>query len=192
MSNLDAAMESYAQMLKVKKKKLSKLAELSLPKLIPTSSAEWAKFGNKKKWDCLVALRGPDLVDSQTLKWFTSSVIRHKLIEITDSHGLVNHVLPFVVLPSGYEGTIGKFDGSHFAQHVGEAAQYLDIPICWVTKNFWTTHVVSGEYGESAHAVLVELAKVVDEPFRTTALYVAAQHGFYTPPASEGESLDEG
>lgn len=68
--------------------------------------AKWEGLSPKVKWDILTAaLRGPDQ-RNHTIKWFTTSVLRHHLEDVLISiigksaGGMVNKYLPFVVLPS--------------------------------------------------------------------------------------------
>lgn len=98
--------------------------------LIQLSEDQWKDLSPKGKWDCIAALRGPDLVNSQTLKWFTSSVIRYALSKVMRVGGLVNDTLPFVIIPQAKCRPAG-FDASHFLGHVQEAANWLSIPVSY-------------------------------------------------------------
>lgn len=95
--------------------------------LKPISSERWAEFDPKSKWDCIVALRGPDLRRSQVVKFLTTSVIRYVLSGVMRTGGLINNKLPFVVIPSGWEPE-GNWDSGHFFGHIYEATELLGIP----------------------------------------------------------------
>jgi hypothetical protein len=96
----------------------------SLPAL---TQAEWDAFNGKARWDSIVALRGPDLIGSETLKWFSTAVIRWRLSGVMRVGGLVNNRLPFVVVP-GHSLGRKPFDLSHWSDHVITAASWLSIP----------------------------------------------------------------
>lgn len=70
-------------------------------KLTPFSEAEWNRLTPKQQWDTIVALRGPDFRGSETVKWYTTSVIRGKMRKILRVGGTVNTDLNLVVIPSG-------------------------------------------------------------------------------------------
>lgn len=105
--------------------------------LKPITEEEWAKLEPKGKWDSIVALRGPDLKNSDLLKWFTSSVIRWKLSGVMRVGGLVNNQVPFVVLPYHNQDT-SNFSGQHFSGHVRDAAMWLGIPALAVSSKVWS------------------------------------------------------
>ena len=65
---------------------------------------QWKTLPDKARWDITVTLRGPDSRYGETIKWFTSSVIRGQVVEIFNTHGLVNPDLHLVILPIGSEG----------------------------------------------------------------------------------------
>lgn len=113
-------------------------------KLDRTTQEEWDAMDGKSRWDSIVALRGPDLINSTVVKFFTSSVVRYKLGAIMRTGGVINNNLPFVVLPAGASfsqpGNV-TFDWSHFLGHIYEAALILKIPIVWVTKDVWKNAV---------------------------------------------------
>jgi hypothetical protein len=136
--------------------------------LEPLTQEKWDKMEGKARWDSIVALRGPDLVGSDTLKWFTSSVIRWRLSHIMRVGGLVNNTLGFVLLPSG--GWAGKnvapFDISHFLGHIHEAADWLEVPIVWCSQATFELTLQQSKWGSSQEAVLCalreELSKTKD------------------------------
>ena len=150
-----------------------------LPKIEPISEDEWAKLNGKAKWDSTVALRGPDLVGSEALKFFTSSVIRHKLSGIMRVGGLVNRTIPFVILPNDY-GSLskGSFDLGHFREHIYEAATWLQIPICYVEMETFKKLFVNNHVSAAA-AALGDL----HDPFKLT---LETYLGIKTEP-KEGE-----
>jgi hypothetical protein len=126
---------SYPTLLKKKKLKLPTYKPLS--GVEPLSQAAWDQMEGKARWDSIVALRGPDLRNSDTLKWFTTSVIRYKLHQIMRVGGMVNDRLPFVVLPKMHGKDSGTFSISHFVGHIQEAAAWLNIPRVHVSSEIW-------------------------------------------------------
>ena len=105
--------------------------------VVPLTKEEFNAMDPKAKWDSIVGLRGPDLKHSDNLKWFTSSVIRHKLSAVMRVGGMVNTTIPFVVLPTT-PTDVGEFSATHFCGHILEAAQWLNIPILYVSNKVWT------------------------------------------------------
>lgn len=66
------------------------------------SKDRWEGLSPKEKWDVIVALRGPDCPHSDSIKWFTTSVIRHTVSKVMRVGGLINYAGPkFVVVPVG-------------------------------------------------------------------------------------------
>lgn len=130
--------------------------------LAPITKEEWDQLNGKQKWDSIVALRGPDLRDSSTAKFYTSSVVRYRLSGVMRVGGMVNDRLGFVVLPEG-SLTLGKdqlIDLSHFLQHVEEAAHWLGIPVCHVSPAFWkATFLGSKNYLNAAIALYPKAPK---------------------------------
>jgi hypothetical protein len=124
---------------------------------------QWSSLSEKAKWDSIVALRGPDLINSEGLKWFTSSVIRHRLSKVMRVGGLVNQHLGFVVLPDGGYSTAETkpFDIGHFLNHVQEAACWLGIPVVYVAQETFGLLLKRG-YSSRAE-VLKEVLKVADK-----------------------------
>ena len=96
----------------------------------------WADLSDKAQWDIKVALRGPDANFPETLKWFTTSVIRGQVREVFRVGGLVNADLNLVVLPYGsleeedssYPPQPFRWNYDHFFTHVQEAAFHLGVP----------------------------------------------------------------
>jgi hypothetical protein len=109
--------------------------------------AHWKNYEGKAQWDCQVALRGADFA-SETMKYYSTSVIRHKLSGVMRVGGLVNAQFNFILLPGRdaikwhltlYPG----FNVTHWAEHVYEAAQILSIPVIHLTAAAWAA-VVKG------------------------------------------------
>lgn len=144
-----AAMQAKYEAACIKRDQIRKASEAI--KLTPISEEAWSQFSGKAKWDCVVALRGPDLVYSANLKWFTSSVIRYALSKVMRVGGLVNTSLPMVILPEndawgGYQVPKGNFDGGHFLGHILEAAEYLSIPIAKVPAETYNLVYQPGQH----------------------------------------------
>lgn len=117
------------------KPKKKKPIQVSIP---PITQSEWEAMEGKAKWDSIVGLRGPDLRYSDTLKFFTTSVIRHRMSGVMRVGGMVNSKLPFVVLPKDPPKDLGQFSTTHFVGHIREAASWLKIPAVHVSSKVWT------------------------------------------------------
>lgn len=103
---------------------------------------QWAGLDEKQQWDVIVALRGPDSFYGETLKWFTTSVIRGQMAPIMRVGGLVNEDLKLVILPFGPgplsdETATTGWNYSHFLQHVQEAASNLELDSLYVPSVLW-------------------------------------------------------
>lgn len=110
---------------------------------------EWKGLSKKQQWDVLVSLRGPDIKGSETLKHFTTGVIRKAMSNLIRVGGQLSD-LGFVVVPTpgmnvfyGGGGPI-RVDLDHFALHTYEAAEILGVPIVCVPGDVWEAMVVSG------------------------------------------------
>ena len=107
---------------------------------------EWTNLSEKARWDIVAALRGPDLCVAG-LKWFTTSVIRGRVVEIFNSHGLVNTDLNLVILPQGNVSTVKHrkdgFDFNHFYNHIQAAAEWLGLPILRVDPAVWDDAILT-------------------------------------------------
>ena len=124
------------------------------------TKSKFESLGDKAQWDIKVALRGPDSHYGETLKWFTTAVIRGKMRGVFRVGGLVNEDLDLVVIPSGELSTADKaaykaagefgWNYSHFAEHISTAARWLDIPILLVEAAVW--HEAMRESGTKAAA----------------------------------------
>lgn len=99
---------------------------------------QWDEYTGKQKWDVLVAMRGPDVKNSDTLKWFTTAVIRYHAENLFRIGGMINHHTPFVLgLINGCEyKPVGprSWDLVHFFTHIMEAAALLQVPIYYVSS----------------------------------------------------------
>ena len=144
------------------------------------TDAEWSQMDGKARWDSMVALRGPDYLHSERVKQVTTSVIRYRMGGIMRVGGMVNRTLPFVILPDNSQAnSSGPFDWCHFLGHVQEAAQWLNIPICWVPSSAWFSVVLGHSSLSWEHSLYSELAKhVKTDPFQK---WFEA----YLPPAKE-------
>lgn len=173
------------------KAKVKAAAQEKIPQLERLTDEEWAALDGKARWDSIVALRGPDVVNSQTVKWFTSSVIRHRLSGVMRTGGLVNSRLPFVVLPSGQVALPADrrgFDYQHFSSHIYEAATWLKVPIAYVSGEAWGKMLGRCSHVQALFAFLPEL----QEPFKEYAQWYLTGQG-YDPdkPAAGATTLEE-
>ena len=103
---------------------------------------EWHNFNGKQQWDIQVALRGPDCYYGETIKWYTTGVIRGKVQEAMRVGGTVNQYLNLVIIPKDRiavsEGKKKRdWNCHHFVEHVSLAAQHLKIPILWISGELW-------------------------------------------------------
>lgn len=129
-----------------------------LPTLTPD---EWKNMNGKAQWDSMVALRGPDYSGYETLKYLTTSVIRHRLSDCFRVGGLVNRAIPFVTLPKDQGvaafGGKAKFDFSHFLGHVQTAATWLNIPIVYVSGETFKDAIMSPGHTKALSVIAKEL-----------------------------------
>lgn len=106
---------------------------------------QWDHLGEKPRWDILVALRGPDSYYGETLKWFTTAVIRGRVrnaIRIGTGGAALNKDLKLVVLPDDRGVSRGSpnradWNASHFIQHVHDAACWLKLPAMLIPADLW-------------------------------------------------------
>lgn len=110
------------------------------------TKTQWAKLTDKQQWDIIVALRGPDSNYGETLKWFTTSVIRGQMAPVMRVGGTVNKDLKLVVLPIGSHSKPSiqtAFSGSeawnygHFVEHIQEAAYNLGLEVLYLFSDDW-------------------------------------------------------
>ena len=101
------------------------------------------ELNDKGRWDVMVAMRGPDSFYGETLKWFTTSVLRGRVRRVFRVGGSVNPDLKLVILPTsmGLEINKGKdkrgWNAHHFIEHIEQAANWLHIPILWIKPDIW-------------------------------------------------------
>jgi hypothetical protein len=159
----------------------------ALKPLTPITNEEFWAMHEKARWDSIVALRGPDLAGSNTVKWLTTSVIRYRMSGVTNTHGTVNDKMPFVVLPADIPDRSGQFDWHHFCGHVYESATHLGIPTTWVPWSVWKAATQRGNYQQG----LCLLTSVLKDPFREWIMTYLANSWGYTEAnvASIVESL---
>lgn len=115
--------------------------EKDVATLTPT---QWDKMSEKAQWDIKVALRGPDSYYGETLKWYTTSVIRGRCRKVFRVGGTVNQDLKAVVLPDNRHSDLpykkaGKsgWNAGHFLEHIEAAASWLNIPILYIPTDTW-------------------------------------------------------
>jgi hypothetical protein len=135
---------------------VSKKKKASTPiTLNPLTQEEWDGLSGKAKWDSQVALRGPDLVGSQDVKIFTTSIIRYRLSQVMRVGGLVNDWLPFTIVPQSSSSLMTRarfqFDWSHFLGHVIEACHWLSIPMISIATEDWKKVLLSDEKGSISY-----------------------------------------
>jgi hypothetical protein len=184
---LTAAQESY-----LKKQLILKTAVAKMKENAPTrlTQEQWDALDGKGKWDSTVALRGPDLQNSSTLKWFTSSIIRYRLSGIMRVGGLVNNEIPFVILPDGLNIRIPNFDAHHFLSHVYEAAQWLGIQQVYIGCELYKKLMFSSMHHYQAQ---MELYKVLNDPYKSIIgnILTAKGYNLEESPSPVGESSIE-
>jgi hypothetical protein len=144
--------------------------------MTPLTKEQWDQLGDKPRWDVIVALRGPDIPHSETLKWFTTSVIRGKVRKVMRVGGLVNQHLGMVVLPKhphelmelpttlkGIEDVARvRWSPAHFLQHVAEAADWLSIPVLYIPNDVWMQAMHGGSARAAAKSILAAVPKSHD------------------------------
>lgn len=123
------------------------------------TKAEWAELPGKGQWDIMVALRGPDSCYGETLKWYTTSVIRGHLVGVIRVGGLINTDLNLIIVPSSWSyfgATTGKaaWCGSHFLDHVRSAAEWLHIPELRIELDLWHKVMSQGSAVAAAKTIL--------------------------------------
>lgn len=145
-------------------------------------TADWDAFGEKAQWDIKVALRGPDSNYGETLKWFTTSVIRGHCSQWFRVGGLVNKDLKLVILPSGSVDEDEKpafrtrtaWNYQHFCDHVMTAANWLGLPTMYIEAAVWHKVMRKESALQAGQAILAAVEKWSQadvEPFTRRALY---------------------
>lgn len=140
---------------------------------------QWEALADKGQWDVKVALRGPDSYFGETLKWFTTAVIRGQVREIFRVGGSVNSDLKLVILPKGYTydnpgpEAESKFswNATHFIEHVGQAATWLGIPTLKIPRELWNKTMQRSRHEQAAREILdyFQSKQVKDELEREAA-----------------------
>lgn len=100
--------------------------------MVPLTATQWESFTPKQKWDVIVALRGPDTHNSETMKWFTTAVIRGKMRKVMRVGGMVNPDLNLIIIPSGSINGIEPpypKEKKEFEPYPGEAKITRKVPI---------------------------------------------------------------
>lgn len=147
------------------------------------TKSRWEELCGKGQWDIMVALRGPDSMYGETVKWFTTSVIRGHMRGVFRIGGLINTDLKAIVLPAGDSGSAGaKFDAAgkygwnhhHFCEHVATAANWMKIPILTVEADVWHKAMSKGS-SLSAAQMILEAAESYKAKAKGESLY-----GYYT------------
>lgn len=146
----------------------------------------WKHLTKKQQWDCLVALRGPDITNSELIKHFTTGVIRKEMGKFMRVGGQLSEI-PFVVVSSGrvFESTSGpvKPDLNHFLQHVYEAADILDIPIIILPPYIWEDMMITGTHTKATIYLLNYLSKnkstVASNTYQTYVTPLLSQYALY-------------
>lgn len=114
----------------------------------------WKLLSKKQQWDILVALRGPDIRNSEVIKNFTTGVIRRAMSTVIRVGGQLSD-LNFVAVPSGtvFKGLTGgplQIDLDHFCLHTREAAENLGVPVLYVSVSVWEQMVLAHNRTASA------------------------------------------
>lgn len=127
---------------------------------------EWAQFDGKKQWDIQVALRGPDCTKPESIKWFSTAVLRGVMQKAMRVGGTVNEDLRLIILPqAGPHGALKCWAWSHFSEHVRIAAHWLEIPVILVPWHTWWDQrdVEPPTYGKGLVASLKQELKTGDK-----------------------------
>jgi hypothetical protein len=112
----------------------------------PLTLAQWDALSPKAQWDIKVALRGPDCMGSEGVKWLTTSLIRGMVSQIMRVGGTVNTSgCPCVVVPSHLDAVLTQiatpslfnFNSSHFFSHIIDAAGWMKMGILSVPGEKW-------------------------------------------------------
>lgn len=104
------------------------------------SLEQWSNLSEKAQWDIKVALRGPDSYYGETLKWFTTSVIRGRVRKVFRVGGTVNSDLKLVVvsvLPHKEIREKTQWNCHHFMDHIRAAASHMGLPQLFVPEDLW-------------------------------------------------------
>lgn len=136
------------------------------------TKSQWERASEKAQWDIKVALRGPDSNYGETLKWFTTSVIRGQMQNVFRVGGLVNPDLELVVLPGRGELTptqkeelkgTAAWNCRHFCDHIQTAAAHIGIGLLRIEASVWHK-VMRGESALAAgETILARAVKFLEE-----------------------------
>jgi hypothetical protein len=133
------------------------------------TQAQWDALPPKGRWDIIVAQRGPDSKASETLKWFTTSVIRHQVGHILRAFGgsaLINDDLNAVILTDGrIQGKKGihGFDWSHFNDHIYQAAKWLELPVVLLGSD---AYIDAMEDSTDPHQAITKIIKAWETRYK--------------------------
>jgi len=116
----------------------------------PIPKTTWKALDGKAKWDCMVALRGPDCNDPEHIKWFTTAIIRQRLRIAIRVGGLVNERLGCIIIPDLYSIIASPFSLVHFIQHTREAANILEIPVLRIKYELWDAAIQTAYQPQTA------------------------------------------
>ena len=140
------------------------------------SKTDWEGLNDKARWDIQVALRGPDSHYGETIKWYTTSVIRGYCRKVFRVGGLVNDDLKLVVLPEdARRPTTGRgtkdrdsWNAAHFIEHVQAAANWIGIPIIYLPVELWFSLMQQDNIGRTGKQILeyLKTLPVEESPVR--------------------------
>ena len=86
-------------------------------------------------------MRGPDSYYGETLKWFTTGVLRGQVRKVFRVGGTVNSDLHIVILPDDWGTQSYKdrtsWNAAHFIEHIQEAASWLKVPVLVIPSKIW-------------------------------------------------------
>jgi len=139
---------------------------------------KWLNLTEKQRWDVMVALRGPDIHKSTTLKWYTTAVIRAQVFPIIRCEGgsaTVNDRDSFVVVPNYVGSNEGTFDLDHFIGHIHKACEPLDLKM---VKIPWEAYQ-AGLREDIYHAAKRWMAALMEQNKRAD---------YFIPTIREGEN----
>ena len=162
------------------------------------TKTQWGALSEKAKWDIKVALRGPDSSYGETLKWFTTSVIRGQMRDIFRVGGLVNHDLSLVIVPGGRSEKVDRlyseiehyaWNYHHFIDHISTAAEHLGVPIMRIEPDLWHKVMSSPRATLAAEEILTageEWMKRFENP-TDSRLEKLSRMGLRSPSSLYGE-----
>ena len=139
---------------------------------MPITREQWESMSDKAHWDVKVSLRGPDSYYGETLKWFTTSVIRGQMKDVFRVGGTVNSDLKLIILPKSdhYDKPIsedlGRFawNADHFIEHVRQAADWIGIPVLKIPKELWNVTMCYPNQRQSCLEILTVMKPLKKMP----------------------------